>query len=196
MQIQISAGRGPAECEYAVGRLMKEIVKDGKAEVVSAVKGGERGCYKSAVLSGGDDLLEWVGTVQWICASPFRPRHRRKNWFIDVSVCGGPETEPFDPGLIRFEVFRSGGHGGQHVNRTESGVRAVYEKTGDTAISTDERSQHQNKRMALERLRQTVETRNGRAEAACAEKTWKLHEQLTRGNAEAVFEGMEFVRKR
>jgi ribosome-associated protein len=51
------------------------------------------------------------------------------------------------------QTFRAGGKGGQHQNKTESGVRLVHRPTGITAICRDERSQHLNKMRCLEILR-------------------------------------------
>jgi protein subunit release factor A len=62
----------------------------------------------------------------------------------------------------RVETFMSGGKGGQHQNRTESGVRLVHLPTGVTVTSRAERSQHRNKTIALERLRKKLEKRNQR----------------------------------
>lgn len=58
-----------------------------------------------------------------------------------------------------FEVqtFRSGGPGGQHQNKTESGVRIIHRASRAVGESRSERSQHQNKRIALERLTRTAE---------------------------------------
>jgi protein subunit release factor A len=57
----------------------------------------------------------------------------------------------------RMETFRSGGPGGQHQNVTESGVRLVHLPTGIRASSREERSQHRNREIALERLREKLE---------------------------------------
>ena len=62
----------------------------------------------------------------------------------------------------RVETFMAGGKGGQHQNRTESGVRLVHLPTGVLVISREERSQHRNKSIALERLRRKLEKRNRR----------------------------------
>lgn len=80
------------------------------------------------------------------------------------------EDTPFDPDAIpdsddallaecRVETFRSGGPGGQHQNTTESGVRLVHLPTGIRASARDERSQHRNRSLALERLREKLEER-------------------------------------
>jgi ribosome-associated protein len=57
----------------------------------------------------------------------------------------------------RVDVFRAGGPGGQHQNTTESGVRLTHLPTGVTAVARDHRSQHRNRRLALERLRVRIE---------------------------------------
>lgn len=56
-----------------------------------------------------------------------------------------------DNGLI-VDTFRSGGKGGQHQNKTESGVRIRHPESGAVGESREERSQHQNKRKALQKL--------------------------------------------
>lgn len=81
-----------------------------------------------------------------------------------------PEGAPFpiprsDSELLaqcRVDTFRAGGKGGQHQNRTESGVRLVHLPTGVRATSRNERSQHRNKVLALGRLRRKLEKRNER----------------------------------
>jgi ribosome-associated protein len=57
----------------------------------------------------------------------------------------------------RVETFRSGGPGGQHQNVTESGVRLTHLPTGVQVVARDERSQHRNRALALERLRAKLE---------------------------------------
>ena len=53
---------------------------------------------------------------------------------------------------IRYETFTPGGPGGQHANRTASGVKAIHVPTGITAIAREHRSQYRNRKLALERL--------------------------------------------
>ena len=71
-----------------------------------------------------------------------------------------PETDEELLSQCRVETFMAGGKGGQHQNRTESGVRLVHLPTGVVVTSREERSQHRNKAIALSRLRERLERRN------------------------------------
>jgi protein subunit release factor A len=73
-----------------------------------------------------------------------------------------PETDEELLAQCRVDTFTSGGKGGQHQNRTESGVRLFHLPTGVVAGSREERSQHRNKGIALARLREQLEARNRR----------------------------------
>ncbi len=119
---------------------------------------GERGGDARSILLrvGGEKAPEivrgWLGTVQWIGASPYRPHHGRKNWFVGVAAFAEPGTGLWDETAVRIDTLRASGPGGQHVNRTESAVRATHLPTGLSAIAQEERSQHLNRRLALARL--------------------------------------------
>ena len=69
---------------------------------------------------------------------------------------------PDDDALLaecRIETFRAGGPGGQHQNKTESGVRLTHLPTGITVTARESRSQHRNRQIALARLRAALEER-------------------------------------
>lgn len=81
MRVQISSGQGPAECELAVAMLYEELRKEaGDVRLVGCTPGKKPGCMSSVVFETDRDLRELEGSVQWICKSPYRPGHRRKNW--------------------------------------------------------------------------------------------------------------------
>jgi protein subunit release factor A len=68
-----------------------------------------------------------------------------------------------DPAQVRLDTFRSSGAGGQHRNKTDSGVRLLHFPTGIVVTATEERSQHQNRAVAWERLRRALESRSQQA---------------------------------
>ena len=195
MIYQISSGQGPAECELGVAKLLEYLTRHYRITVLETSKGYNEGTFRSVRFSTEADLSQYEGSVQWICCSPYRPTHKRKNWFLDFSACQAARTEEFDPEQVVFETFRSGGKGGQNVNKVESGVRAIYLPTGQTVECTEERSQYTNKQKALARLREVTKQRNQEEYAAVKNAGWRCHTSLERGNAGAVFIGMEFRKK-
>lgn len=197
IMLQISAGQGPEECELAVGKLYESLcVENPDIRLADQSPGKRAGCYKSIRFSCGRELAALAGTVQWICASPFRPGHKRKNWFVDISLCDTAAKLVFDERLIQFETFRSSGKGGQHVNKTESGIRATYGPTGDSAVATDERSQHRNKKLAVARLRLQIVQRNQAGQGSAKTHNWLENYRIVRGNPVRIYKGIDFVRRR
>lgn len=67
-----------------------------------------------------------------------------------------PETDEELLADCRVDTFRAGGKGGQHQNVTESGVRLTHGPTGIVVSARDERSQHRNRALAIERLRERI----------------------------------------
>lgn len=81
MIIQISAGQGPSECQLAVAKLFAALKKEyDDLDVISETKGYEKGCLDSVRFRTKHDLSGLEGTVLWVCRSPFRRSHKRKNW--------------------------------------------------------------------------------------------------------------------
>ena len=195
MVYQISSGQGPAECELGAAKFLEYLTRHYQITVLETSGGYNEGTFRSVRLSTDEDLSQYEGSVQWVCRSPYRPAHKRKNWFLDFSACQTAETEEFDPEQVRFETFRSGGKGGQNVNKVESGVRAIYLPTGQAVECTEERSQYANKQKAVARLREVIKQRNLTGQATAKNADWRCHTSLERGNAGAVFVGMEFRKK-
>lgn len=206
MWIQISSGKGPAECELAVtlflNRFLKECHDQGIAiKLLSVIPGISGNTYQSVLLSVPEklmdnDLKNINGTVLWTCKSPLRPEHKRKNWFIDIAVFEEPESLPFDEQDVKFEAMRSSGPGGQNVNKVETAVRAIHLPTGLTAVANEERTQYLNKKLALARLANLVALQNRQNTLKLKNSMRNQHNLLVRGKPIRVYEGKEFTLKK
>lgn len=198
MIMQISSGMGPIECRAAVGGIFRALQKEyPDIEKITCNIGEAEGTYSSIIFTTSQDLSDLQGTMEWICKSKYRPGHKRKNWFVDVSII--PETDEVDemvsPDNITIESYRSGGPGGQHVNKTESGVRITHLPTGITVTSTKERSQYMNKHDALRKLSAIIKNANIASRDSQKAVAWAKHAQIQRGNPVRIYKGERFVRR-
>ena len=192
MIYQISSGQGPAECELGVAKFLQYLQTHYRITVLDYSPGVHADIYRSVRFSTPDDLRGYIGSIQWVWQSTYRPGHKRKNWFLDFSECAVAKLEQFDEKLITFETFRSGGNGGQNVNKVETGVRAIYGSSGLSSVCTEERSQIQNKKRAVEKLRKAITLAYEARKVRAVNDGWQRHTQITRGDANVRFNGIEF----
>lgn len=196
--LQITSARGPLECCWVVAQLAQELVSNATqlgltAAAIEEEAGQEKGTLLSALIHiEGDECstfaTSWIGTVQWIAFSPFRSGYKRKNWFVGVDLITIPEIPKFREQDVRIETLKSSGPGGQHVNTTESAVRAIHIPTGLTTIAREERSQTANRKLALRRLAILIARREQRQLVEVQKMKWNHHNDLVRGNPVRVYD--------
>ena len=198
--IQVTSGRGPIECCRVVTLVADKIIKEwkGKLTIVDyEPHNTEKGCYLSITLCG--DLTneektalesKWKGSILYIATkNPYRPNHKRKNWFVGVNTFTEVDTIQIDDKDIRYETSRSGGAGGQNVNKVETAVRAIHIPSGLTVRCDDGRNQLQNKNRAKERLMLKLSAINDEKKAEQDRRIWMNHNLLDRGNPIQTFKG-------
>lgn len=198
----VSAGQGPAECQWVVAQLVSVVRAEAQAAGLEArlleTVPGDHNQLRSALISlsgagTGSFAHHMAGTVQWIGQSPFRPKHKRRNWYAGIFVLAAPEESPhLRESDVSFQTMKASGPGGQHVNTTDSAVRAVHAPTGLTVIAREERSQHANKRLALVKLAAGLEQTQNTKNASVDKSRWQHHYNVERGNPALIYEGPGF----
>lgn len=197
--VQISSGRGPAECERVVAKVQQLLMKAAidkclQVTIIDKMPGYINGTLQSALLqiegkNAGSFVGEWEGTVQWTGKSLYRKFHKRKNWFISVRSFSPAKEMLFSDKDVVFKTCRASGPGGQNVNKTETAVRATHIASGISVMASDTRSQHQNKKLAIERLQLKLKIWQMEMQANKAAEQWEQHTSLVRGNAVKVITG-------
>ena len=198
--MQITSGRGPIECCRVVVLVMQKIIEQARklgleTELVEHEDGPQDGCMFSATLAvqgDGISLLtdEWEGSVLWVAQkNPFRPWHRRKNWFVGVHAFKPLEKARVSERDITYDTLRASGPGGQNVNKVETAVRAMHRPSGISVVASDLRSQSQNKKLAYERLMMKLSAMEEEKQMHQTRDVWMNHNTLERGNPVKKFKG-------
>ncbi|CAM4083712.1 MULTISPECIES: peptide chain release factor H [Flavobacterium] len=204
--IQITSGRGPSECTWVVAQVLKKVLEEAnelqlKATVLQREAGSENGTVATAIIQiegkkANEFVTSWLGTIQWIGKSTFRKFHQRKNWFIGIFEIEQSNETKFHEKDVQYQAMRSSGAGGQHVNKVSSAVRATHIPTGIAVVSMDSRSQHQNKKLATERLKLKIEENNLNQFKNQEQNTWTNQMQIERGNPTRTFQGSDFKKQK
>jgi len=223
--VSINAGAGGTEAQDWAEMLLRMYLrwaerKGFSAEIVDILTGEEAGIKNVTFLVTGGyaygNLKAEGGVHRLVRISPFDASKRRHTSFASVFVY--PETPDdvvvaIDEADLRIDTYRSGGAGGQHVNKTDSAVRITHLPTGIVVQCQNERSQHKNKATALKILKARLyelemrkraekmeEIHKGKKEIAWGSqiRSYTLHPYrlvkdhrtgVERGDAEAVLDG-------